>query len=216
MNDPKDISIVAQSAAHDAATIYAGLHQPGEHFDLAEFQGIHSLLHSHMIQVIDDEREHAVVAAVQTAFPGSQMVPTTPPVPGGEAPFQTPYEQQQMQTGYAQPAQQPYPQQQPVYAPPAQPQGYQPPMVPQTQGGYAQQPPPPAPMAPPAMNLPGRCPRCGNELYDNRQNNAMRRQHGFSLQPDFKCKSQNCDEKTWPPDFQAYKHLPKPPQGWGR
>lgn len=213
----KDIQIISQSAAHDAAVIYAGIYG-ATGFDIGQFQSIHAQLFKSVIDFIVSEQETLAVETVQAAFPGSQVAPSSLylPEPG-------PFDQQlTVQPAMQAPAYLPPPvpqgppafQQQPqpaMYAPAGAAVGYPPPQVPMPQQGY-QQPP----QAPQGSMESGSCPKCGQGVYDNRQNNQLRRQNGFSLQPDFKCKSDPCGNKVWPPDYTNFKHLPKPPQGFGR
>lgn len=211
--DMRDISIITQSAAHDAARIYVGIAPEGSPFDLGVFGQIHAQVYGHTKAFIESEQEQLGVGNIQAAFPGSQVM-DMPPMPGDDQqdgqlfpPPQAPPQQDQSPVPYYPPVQQSQ------YFQQAAPAGYPPP---QTQSSGQWGPPPAAPMAPPAMNLPGRCQKCGGEMYDNTFGNQQRRQAGFSLQPDYKCKSDACGNKIWPPDFQNFKHLPKPPMGFGR
>ena len=75
---------------------------------------------------------------------------------------------------------------------------------------------PPAPVPPAPVGVPGfpsACQKCGgNDWWDNRQENQERRNDGYGLGPDWKCKNRDCGHPLWPADFEAYKHLPKRPR----
>lgn len=215
--DQRDLSIITQSATHDAAEIYASvapLDGNGHRvWDNDLFEAIRQGVLAGTIDTIKHLLTTEItepVATVQQAFPGAQLV-----TPDG-APFTTPNEQQQIQTppvpGYPQPQQQfPYPApQQPVYAPQGAPVGYPPPQVPQGPPAYG--PPPQQVGPPPGGGGFGACPKCFGATYDNRADNMRKRQFGYKLAAEFKCKNKQCGGAIWPDDYQAYQNAPIEPR----
>lgn len=219
MTDERDIAIRVQSSAHDAAQIYAALVQPGEAFDPDAFNKLHLHLFAHISGIIEDEvnaNQQEAVANLQQAFPGSTVEPTpppnpadtygAPPVPAGPSVAYAPPQAPQTGVWAPQPAPTMFPTAPPQQTFPTQQQQPYPAPAPTQQ----QYPPQPVPQAPP---MPGvRCPKCGGDAYDNRQDNQRKRAYGFKLGADVKCKNKQCGGVIWPDDYQAYAQAPLEPR----
>lgn len=212
--DFRDISIITQAAAHDAATIYAAeIRANGVGFDLDRWTEIHMGILRTTVSSIQADAETLAVGQVQQAFPGSEVMPTPQPTqpamvgagaPAQPVPMPTIPQQQGWTAG-------------PIVPTPPMPNGgYPPPQI---------QQPPPVPQAPPpgaypqqqqqqqlAPNMGVRCPKCNGDAYDNRNDNQRKRQYGYRLLADIKCKNKQCGGVVWPPDYQTYAQAPAEPR----
>lgn len=213
MPSETDLRIAAQNCTTAAANITAALIAVGAPFDAETFEDLRTGLFAGQLRMVEEALEAEMARAsnlVQATFPGTVEQPnyqiggqTLAPPPPDVVPNVVPFPQQQQ---VPVPQAQGYGGQPPTYLPPAPPAAPPPP----PQGHYGGQ----------QNGSGGGCPKCGGPVYDNRADNARRRQprpdlgapQGFKLGPDFKCKTQSCDGKVWPEDSYDRRGLPQEPR----